>query len=174
MSLQSGLFVSMLAAAGMTVLVRPGLHLGARLSSLASNALSGRVQHLFGGLAGGFTEAGRLPYAALFRITGLGFIRYLLLASLNVLILGTLVPEADLLALVTAFPLVLLVMSLPFFPGGLGVVELTWVGVLVAQGESAATAAEAALALRIVSTFGFFLVAPALLFLRPSARSTPA
>jgi hypothetical protein len=37
---------------------------------------------------------------------------------------------------------------------------------LVAQGESPAAAAEAALALRIVTTFCFFLIAPFLLSLR--------
>ncbi|NJM84289.1 MAG: hypothetical protein HC844_19205 [Tabrizicola sp.] len=117
-------------------------------------------------LAAGFAAAARLSRGVLLRITGLSFLRYVLLASLNVLVLSALVSGVDSLALLLAFPLVLFVMSLPVFPGGLGVVELTWAGVLVAQGVSPATAAEAALALRIVSTFGFFLAAPWLLALR--------
>ena len=55
---------------------------------------------------------------------------------------------------------------LPFFPGGWGAVELTWAGVLVSHGLDAAGAAEAAIALRVVSTAAFLAMVPALLFLR--------
>lgn len=166
--------ISIATAAAMTLLIGPALDASARLIASAAAKLRWRVQSPLEKLALGFAAAARLPRRILLQITTLSFLRYALLASLNVLILGALVPGVDRLALLLAFPLVLLVMSLPVFPGGLGVVELTWAGVLVAQGESHATAVEAALALRILSTFGFFLAAPALLALRQPSKGMPA
>jgi uncharacterized protein (TIRG00374 family) len=164
-ALPPAIAISAAAAVALTLLVGSALGVSAQLLGVASAKLSGRVQDFFSKLAQGFASAADLPRLLLLQITGLSFIRYALLASLNILILGELLPNINSLALFLAFPLVLLVMSLPVFPGGLGVVELTWAGVLVAQGETPATAAEAALALRIVSTFGFFLAVP--LFLTP-------
>lgn len=117
-------------------------------------------------LARGLAEAADLSRRVFLALIGLSFARYALLAGMNVAILGVLAPQASPVALFAAYPLVLFLMSLPFFPGGLGVAELTWAGVLVAQGETAAAAAEAALALRIVMLFGFVLVAPVLIALR--------
>jgi uncharacterized membrane protein YbhN (UPF0104 family) len=166
------LAVSLAIATAATLFVGPALAGFARLFAISATRFRGRMGQAFTSLASGFGAAGCLPRKVLLLITGLGFLRYALLASLNILLIGVLVPGVDIVALLVAFPVVILVMSLPIFPGGLGVVELTWAGALIAQGASPATAAEAALALRILSTFGFFLAAPFLLSLRhPSKRS---
>ncbi|MCX7289404.1 MAG: lysylphosphatidylglycerol synthase transmembrane domain-containing protein, partial [Rhodobacterales bacterium] len=112
-------------AALATLLVGPTLDSFARFFSAVAERLRGHLQLVLARLSEGFTAAARLPQRVLLLITGLSFLRYALLASLNVLILAALVPGADKAALFLAFPIVLLVMSLPVFPGGLGVVELT-------------------------------------------------
>lgn len=99
-------------------------------------------------------------------LIGLGAMRFVLFAALNVVVLALLVPRADPLILLASYPVVLLLMSLPIFPGGLGVVEATWSGVLIAQGIPAPEAFAAAIALRIVSTAGFLVIAPILVMLR--------
>ena len=68
--------------------------------------------------------------------------------------------------LLASYPLVLLMMSLPIFPGGLGVMEATWSGILIAQGVAASDAIEVAIVFRIVSTASFLILAPGLLSLR--------
>ncbi len=166
--------ISLATATAMTLLAAPTLDGSARLFAATAAGLGGRLQQALTKLSEGFGAAALLPRRVLLQVTGLSFLRYGLLATLNVFILRALVPGVDSFVLLLAFPLILLMMSLPIFPGGLGIVELTWVGVLVAQQESPASAAEAALALRILSTLGFFVVAPLLLALRqPRAGRQP-
>ena len=99
-------------------------------------------------------------------LLALSFVRYALFAALNVGILMLLVPGLDPLFLAISYPLILFLMAIPIFPGGLGVVEATWSGLLISQGIDAAAAVEASIALRIISTAGFFVIAPVLVFLR--------
>lgn len=99
----------------------------------------------------------------MFQLTGLSLLRYLLLAGLNVVVLVQLAPQADPLVLLAAFPLVQLLTALPVVPAGLGLVEMTWSGVLLTQGLGPAEVAGAALALRLVTTAGFLAVVPVLL-----------
>ncbi|WP_238368512.1 lysylphosphatidylglycerol synthase transmembrane domain-containing protein [Mesobacterium pallidum] len=155
----TGIF-ALLIALVLTGVVRPGLTLGAwavaRLAPMAG---------AFATLAQGFDKAREMPGRLLVTLTSLSLARYLMMAAMNVGLLMVLAPQADPVLLVAAYPLVLLVMTLPIFPGGLGVVELTWSGVLIAQGSGVAEATEAALALRIVQTAGFLAIAPLLVAL---------
>ena len=143
----------------MTVFVAPGL----RLAHSVAHAFALRFGGPFSTLADGFERAGRLPHRLLFQLTGLSILRYVLLAGLNVMILTQLAPQADPLVLLAAFPLVQLLTALPIVPAGLGIVEMTWSALLLTQGLSPTEVAGAALALRLISTFGFLLIAPFLI-----------
>jgi len=151
------------AGAGLLLLLSSRLAL---VPSALSEHEAGGLKSVLSKVVRGVADAARLSRKLFVQLTGLSLMRYVLLAGLNVTLLSVLVPEASPVTLFAAYPLVLFLMSLPFFPGGLGVVELTWASVLMANGETATAAAEAAIALRIVSTFGFVLIAPALIALR--------
>lgn len=143
--------------AALVLAIRPVLRLAAR----GCAGLGGRLAGLGAGLAalGGWSDG------LLIWLSGLSFARYGLMAALNVGLLSFLAPDVGVTVLVLAFPLVLLVMSLPIFPGGLGVVELTWSGTLIAAGMAPGAAVEAALSLRVISTAAFFAAAPFLVAL---------
>lgn len=155
-----------------TLLVRPSLKaLGWGLHKAVALA-PGKLTAMIEGLAGSADRASAFPRAVLLQLTSLSFLRYALLAGLNVWILWAIAPELDPIVLFLAYPLVLLVISLPIIPGGLGVVEVTWVGVLVGAGMATPAAVEAALVLRIVSTVAFLVAIPALVaFQTRGARS---
>jgi uncharacterized membrane protein YbhN (UPF0104 family) len=174
LGLAAGAVLALAAGAVMTLTVRPGLTLGGRALGTASRLRLGRPASVAAALAGGFAAAARLPHRILFALAGMSFLRYALLATMNVAVLTILVPGVPAAVLFAAFPAVLLATALPFFPGGLGAVEVTWSGVLVASGVSAAEAGEAAIAVRIILTSGFLAVAPALLALRSRRAETTA
>ena len=159
LSLLPSLALSLLMAGGMTGAVRPALQLAHRLAA----AVARYSQRVFATLASGFSEAARMPYRSLLHLTGLSVLRYGLLAGLNVTLLVFLAPTANPLLLLAAFPLVQFLTALPVVPAGLGLVEITWSGILISQGLSPSEAAAAALAVRLVSTFSFVLGAPLLL-----------
>lgn len=169
LSFLSGLFLALPVTISLTLLIRPFLFFAQKTFGALAGSMAGWVSTQLTRLSDGFAAAQKLSDRLLFGLTGLSFMRYALLAGLNILVLSHFVPDVDKVVLLAAFPLVLFLMSLPFFPGGLGVTELTWVGVLMAAGETLATASEAALALRVVTTFGFVLIAPVLILL-PSQR----
>ncbi|WP_415183006.1 lysylphosphatidylglycerol synthase transmembrane domain-containing protein [Phaeovulum sp.] len=168
MTFLSSVILSLMVAITLTLFVRSGLG----LAQSAFAALAKLVSEKFNKFAEGFANARLLSRKLLFHLMGLSMVRYSMLAGLNVFVLGQLAPDVDHMVLLAAYPLVLLLMSLPFFPGGLGVVELTWVGVLVAAGEATASASETAIALRIISTFGFLLIAPILIMLPEQREKT--
>lgn len=159
LSLAQGGGLALAIAAGMTVFVGPGLRLAHAVARVFSRQFGG----LFAGLAEGFERAGRLPHRLMFQLTGLSLLRYVLLAGLNVVLLVRLAPQADPLVLLAAVPLVQLLTALPIVPAGLGLVEMTWSGLLMTQGLSPAEVAGTALALRLVSTAGFLLGVPVLI-----------
>lgn len=164
-----------LALAGFLLLVllfsiAPALGLGAAILA-ATGSFGPPLLHRLGE---GMRQAQSLPRGLLARLMGLSTLRYGLMVWLNVQILGWLVPGVPLLPLALAFPLVQAVTALPLVTGGLGMTEATWIGVLVASGIAAPEAAEAALALRIISTAGFLMTVPFLITLRtrPARRIT--
>lgn len=146
-----------------TLLVGPGLQAFSKVLAVIAGVSANSVAALLSKLSGAAQDAAKLPRKALFQLTSLSFLRYALLAGLNVWILALVAPSVDPLTLIFAYPLILLVISLPFIPGGLGVVELTWVGVLVGAGLSSPEAVEAALVVRIISTMAFLVAVPALI-----------
>lgn len=159
LSLAQSAALALAIAAAMTIFVAPGL----RLAQRATGVFAARFGGPFAALAEGFARAGQLPRRLMFQLTGLSLLRYLLLAGLNVVLLVQLAPQADPLVLLAAFPLVQLLTALPVVPAGLGLVEMTWSGVLLTQGLSPAEVAGAALALRLVTTAGFLACVPVLL-----------
>lgn len=146
--------------AALTLAIRPML---AAMSGVATVLARGALARPMRQLSAGLTEAARLPVGALRMLVSLGLLRYGLLAAINVGTMCLLVPSVDPWLLLAAYPAILLVMSAPVFPGGLGVTEISWAGLLVAAGSTAPQAVEAALVLRILSTAAFLIAVPALL-----------
>lgn len=142
--------------------IRPIVRLGGRGCTALGAAYTGTVAQGCLRLGEGLAAIGGWSNGLLIWLSGLSFLRYGLMAALNVGLLLRLAPDVEAGTLLLAFPVVLLVMSLPIFPGGLGVVEVTWAGTLIAAGMTPGAAIEAALSLRIISTAGFFLAAPVL------------
>ncbi|QFT94883.1 hypothetical protein FIU86_18680 [Roseovarius sp. THAF9] len=155
------------------VFVRLAIQLASKLLVHVADHETPLLSRTAGRLRLGFERAAQLPDGILTSITALSLLGYAVLAALNVLLLNA-IAGVDILPLLIAYPLVLFLMSLPVLPGGLGVVEATWAGILAREGLPFDQAVEAALALRVVSTLGFFLIAPLLLAdLRLSKRSAP-
>ncbi len=121
-----------------------------------------RMGSAFTLLADGLNQAANQSPAVLHKLMGLSLLRYILIAGLNVGLMVILLPGLDPLPLLVSFPLILLVSSVPFLPAGLGITEVTWASALFLQGIDAATAAEAAVSLRIVTIGGFLLAYPLL------------
>ncbi|MEM7269720.1 MAG: lysylphosphatidylglycerol synthase transmembrane domain-containing protein, partial [Pseudomonadota bacterium] len=144
----------------LAVLIRPAMIVSGRAALLFA---IGPLSSFGGKLSEGFAEASELAAATLRLLISLSIIRYLIIMGLNVGLLVLIAPEAPALNLALAYPLVLFIMTLPIVPGGLGVTELAWSGVLLHAGLSSAEAIEAALTLRIVSTAAFFAVTPLLM-----------
>jgi len=88
-------------------------------------------------------EAGRLLLFA-------SAIRYLFTLVRALLVLHLVGFGAALANAAAAYPLIQLSASLPFSPGGLGVVEASWTAILVASGSTLSAAASAAIAMRLV------------------------
>ena len=154
------LLASLVALAAMTLAIRPVL---TGLSRAATGLARGKLTRTMSRFSSGLAEAARLPVRALRALVFLGLLRYLLLAAMNVGVMCLIVPHADPLLLLAGYPVILLVMSAPVFPGGLGVTEISWAALLVAAGSTAPQAVEAALVLRILSTAAFLVAVPPLL-----------
>ncbi len=150
-------------------LIAPVFHILRKFSLWFSGYLPTMAAKSFSSVEKALQQASAFPKRVLFQLTMLSFLRYLGMVTLNVWIISVLAPGSDILLLVLAYPTVLLVMSMPFIPGGLGIVEVTWAGVLVAQGIEPADAVVVALSLRVVSTIAFLAVAPLLLMFRSNA-----
>ncbi len=165
--------VAILILGAMVVFVRIAIHMISKLLTSIEGKWASPLSKAAASLRIGFERTAQLPDQILVSVTALSLLGYAILAALNVLLLS-IIADVNVLPLLIAYPLVLFLMSLPVFPGGLGVVEVTWAGILVREGLSFDQAVEAALALRVVSTLGFFLVVP-LLFtgLQSHSRSTP-
>ncbi len=164
----SALLALLAALAMLTLAIRPVL---SGLSRVVTLLARGRLAPAMRRISTGLAEAARLPVQDLRALVGLGLLRYLLLVAMNVGLMSLIVPQADPLLLLVGYPVILLVMSSPIFPGGLGVTEISWAGLLVAAGSTAPQAVEAALVLRILSTLAFLVIVPPLLgFGAASAR----
>ncbi|EPX77110.1 lysylphosphatidylglycerol synthase transmembrane domain-containing protein [Litoreibacter arenae] len=165
--------VPILVLGAMVIFVRFAIQVVSKLLASIADQGTSLLARTATRLRLGFEKAAQLPDRILTSVTALSLLGYTVLAALNVLLLNA-ISGVDILPLLIAYPLVLFLMSLPFFPGGLGVVEVTWAGVLTREGLPFDQAVEAALALRVISTLGFFLIAPLLLAgLQPAKRGVP-
>ncbi len=154
--------------AGLVVvtLISPVFHILRKFSIWASGHLPAIAAEISAAIEKALRQSTAVPKRILFQLTALSFLRYLGMVALNVWTISVLLPGSDIRLLFLAYPTVLLVMSLPFIPGGLGVVEVTWTGVLIAQGIEPAEAVEIAISLRVISTIAFLAVAPLLIMFR--------
>lgn len=155
-----------LAGLCLVTLIVPMFRLLRYMVIRATNILPSRLSVLGNTFATALLRPSSFPKPVILSLTTLSALRYVCLVTLYVGTITILLPGVDMVMLMLAYPAILLVMSLPIFPGGLGVVELSWTGVLVAQGVDPAHAVEIALALRIVTTLAFLVVAPFLILLR--------
>ncbi len=161
----SGLF-TLVAGLVVVALISPVFLLLRKFSKWASDHLPAIAAKGAVAIEKALHQASAFPHRILYQLTALSFLRYLGMVTLNVWTISVLLPGSSFLLLALAYPTVLLVMSLPFIPGGLGVVEVTWVGVLITQGATPAEAVEVALSLRVVSTIAFLAVAPLMILFR--------
>ncbi|EEE35636.1 conserved hypothetical protein [Rhodobacteraceae bacterium KLH11] len=152
-------------------LMKPALRLMAKVVRQAGKWI--KAGSAFTVLSDGLNHAANQSPAVLHKLMGLSLIRYVLIAALNVGVVWMLLPKLDPLPLFVSFPLILLVISLPFLPAGLGIAEVTWASALFVQGIDAATAAETAVSLRIVSIGGFLLAYPFLFLLGYKSQQNP-
>lgn len=151
--------VAILILAAMVLFVRTGVQMTSKLLEIIADQGISRFSKTAASLRLGFEKTAQLPDRVLISVTALSLFGYAVMAALNAVLLSA-IAGVEILPLLIAYPVVLFLMSLPVFPGGIGVVEATWAGVLVNEGVPFDQAVESALALRVVSTLGFFLVVP--------------
>lgn len=111
-------------------------------------------------LTNGLKQISKQKSSALGLLMGISLLRYIVIAAVNVGIMIAITPTIDPLLLIVAHPLILLAVSLPFLPAGLGAAELSWVGVLVLQGIDPAQATEIAITHRVVGLTSYIGVYP--------------
>ena len=150
-------------------LIAPIFRLLCHFSNWASGHLPEMVANVTAIIVRALDQAASFPKRVFFQLLGFSFLRYISMVVLNVGAISVLVPDADVHSLALVYPLVLLIISLPFIPGGLGVLEVTWTGVLVGQGLGAVEAVEVALSLRVITTISFLAISPILILFRTSA-----
>ena len=150
-------------------LISPIFRLLCHFSDWASGHLPKVIAKVTAIIVMALDQAASFPKRVFFQLLGFSFLRYISMVVLNVGAISVLVPDADVHSLALVYPLVLLIISLPFIPGGLGVLELTWTGVLVGQGLGAVEAVEVALSLRVILTISFLAISPILILFRTSA-----
>lgn len=129
--------------------LRLGLKVGGRLCLAASRLPFG--QALLANAAESFAQAYAAPRRVSVKLSLWSFLRLLLLALRAVVIAIVFAPAASPLLVAAGYPAVGLIAALPITPAGLGVMEWSWSGVLIASGAAAPNAAIAALGLRLVS-----------------------
>lgn len=151
------LHVSGAAAVGVVLLslvvglagLRIGLGVGWRLCLAAARLPIG--QALLLNAADSFAHAYAAPRRVSVKLSLWSLLRLLLLALRAVVIAVVFAPAASPLLVAAGYPAVGLIAALPITPAGLGVMEWSWSGVLIASGAAAPNAAIAALGLRLVS-----------------------
>ena len=151
-----------------SILIRPGLRLAALILSWIGRHL---LQRIMAPMAEAFSRAAEYPPQIIGIVTGLSFVRYFLLLGVSLLVIWRMSPETALISLALAYPLILLVVSLPFIPAGLGLVEVTWVGVLTTAGLPVAEAAAIAIVTRIMVSGSFVAAVPFLIAFRSRTQS---
>lgn len=162
-------FAALAAGLAVVFLISPVFRILRLFTLWASGHLPAGIANVSAALATALQQAASFPQKILFQLTALSFLRYLGMLTVNVWTIAILYPNADIVFLALAYPTILLVMSLPFIPGGLGIVEVTWTGVLIAQGMPPAQAVQVALSLRLVSTIAFLAIVPLLVMFRTNA-----
>ena len=166
------IIVSILLTAVLVASVTFAISLAQRFVALAAGRIPGRLTNLVRALETALQMSQRLQRRTVIWITALSVARYVLMLIGTMLIVGTLIPTSDPLQVFLIFPIVQLTTSLPITPAGLGVAEITWMGLFTAAGVGVKEAAIAAAAIRIANLFGFaiFFSILGLLSLRPFSR----
>ncbi|MEI4487769.1 lysylphosphatidylglycerol synthase transmembrane domain-containing protein [Frigidibacter sp. MR17.14] len=138
----------------LTILIRPLLR------------LAGQMAHpVLPGLSQGMTKAASMPLGGLSAQMAISLLRIAIISVLTVGVLTLLAPGVDPRPLILALPLLQLASAFPLVPAGLGLVEAGWSGLLVAQGIDPGAAVATAVALRIVTTGPFLVVAPLMILI---------
>jgi uncharacterized membrane protein YbhN (UPF0104 family) len=122
-------------------------------------------------------RASRAPAGILATLSVWSFARMALLALRTVVIARAFLPGAHWTTVMIGYPVVGLAVSVPFLPGGLGLVEWSWTGLLVLAGAGASAAALAALVFRIINFLaicGVVLVTTAIGRLSRATPPSPA
>ena len=140
---------------GVRYLFSIGHMLAARLAR--SNGLGSR---LGARIAGPLETARKAPTRVLFLLSATSIAKLFLLVLRTVFVAAIFAPDARLWTVAAGYPLVGLAIANPVMPGGLGVAEWSWTGLLVLAGSAASIAGVAAILLRILNltALGIILV----------------
>jgi len=115
-------------------------------------------------------QAASAPWRVPAALLALSLVRLALMAGRALIVCAAILPAASLYVVALGFPAVQLLTSVPAAPGGLGIAEWSWTGVLSSAGAPAQQAAEAAIVIRLVALAAFALVLAAVFARRLLAR----
>ncbi len=162
----AGVVGTFFGVVGITVVaLRPLMRIASVICSAGARvALLSRVCE---GAAAGFARAAAAPTSVVLTLAGYSLARLIVVGLRAVVVMAVFAPSTLSWLVFAATPAVSLITALPITPGGLGVAEWTWSAVLVAGGTTAASAALAALALRLVTFVTMVLIGLGLVALRP-------
>ncbi len=111
-------------------------------------------------------RASKAPAATLLVLSGWSFLRLVLLSVRGFLIAIAFLQNINGVTVLVGYPVIGLTKGLPGLPGGLGLSEWTWTGLLVLAGAAAPAAALTAITIRIVNFAGLVTIMLALLPIR--------
>jgi uncharacterized membrane protein YbhN (UPF0104 family) len=111
-----------------------------------------------GKVTGPLAAAKDAPTQVLFLLSAASVGKLLLLVLRPVAVAAVLAPAARSWTVAVGYPLVGLAVANPLMPGGLGVAEWSWTGLLVLAGSAASAAGVAALVLRVLNVAALGIV----------------
>lgn len=123
------------------------------LGAFTSQSL-GRIRFLrgFGTVShDAFLKAYEAPMPVSMRIAALSVAGFFCRAARIAVIVVAFAPSADVTQVLAAHPAIWFLVAIPVTPGGIGVVEWSWSGLLIAAGATASNAAIAAIAFRLLT-----------------------
>lgn len=150
-----------IAAFAALLLIGPRIMaLAAAAAGAAARLAPGRLRGaaFFAMLEEAFARAAAAPPEVARRLFALSALRVVIVIARALLPIAALAPSIELTTVAAGAPAIGLIAALPTTPGGVGVVEWTWSGVLILAGSAAAAAAALAITLRILNFVALAIV----------------
>jgi uncharacterized protein (TIRG00374 family) len=159
------LLIVLSGAIGLFVAIRLPLLLAA-LARLLGRVPSAWLHEHVSRLASAVGRAGELRPSVVAQLIAFSVLRYLANLTRVGVVLIALNMSAYVVPAVIAFPLIMLITTLPITPGNLGIIEWTWSTVLVSAGAGMGAAALFAVIARIINVLALTIVFAILLVFR--------